>query len=174
VRTAAIQAGVSGTLDYVDLPSDISEHMRDPDANTKEIPRRRIGADLRVAYGAFALEGELIDVQYNEDFDDVALDKEFYYATFLLSPNDRLTMYAGYWYTAQNITGLVDLGSGAPVFTHVVFRDRIPGFGVSYLLSDAVVAKAQFGKVDQDIDEYPFNQMNLDFLYYALAMSVMF
>lgn len=171
IRSGHIQAGVSGTLDFVDYSRDITDYLHE-DEDTKEIPRYRFGTDLRLTAGPLTFEGEMIKVWYKDDIDITLIDKSFYYGTLLLAASDRLTLFAGYWYTEQDVTGAPQ-GFGFELINFAA-QQRIPNIGASYVIGDHVTAKAQLGKVDEDVDIKAIDEDKFDFMYYGLAVSVMF
>jgi hypothetical protein len=172
VRAEAIQAGVSGSLDFVDYPQEIMTHIRDKSADITEIPRYRFGSDLRLAAGPLTFEGEMIFVRYDDDISETLIDKEFYYGTIMYTVNDRLTIFGGYWYTGQEV---IEVPQGFDVgLDRFDASQRIPNFGVAYTVNDRLTAKLHFGKIDEETkSRYRDNDL-YDFMHYGLAVSAMF
>lgn len=173
IRTMAVQAGVSGTLDFVDYEAELRDYV-DRDADVTDVPRYRFGSDLRVSAGPVTFEGEMIKVWYDDDIAVTLIDKSFYYGTVLVSASERLTLFAGYWYTEQDVTGPLQQGIGFELINFAA-QQRIPNVGASYTISDQITAKGQFGKVDEDVNHPDVKSDDqFDFMYYGLAVSVMF
>jgi hypothetical protein len=173
MRSAIIQAGFSGSLDYIDLPAEVGGFVNDPNANVREIPRYRFGADLRATHGPFTFEGELIEVVYDDDLDEIVADKDFYYGTLLVALTDRLTVFGGYWYTSQNFLGVLEGVRGFEL-TNYVAKLKIPTFGASYNVTDRVVLKGHFGTAKEDLEKNGERSEEFDFRFYGFGTSVMF
>jgi hypothetical protein len=173
VRSRTVHAGVSGSVDFVDYPAEVGTYIRDKSADLTEIPRYRLGSDLRFSTGPVTFEGELIRVYYKDDIREIMIDKEFYYGTVLLAVSDRLTVFGGYWYTGQNMTGPFDNGFGFELVNFSAHQE-IPNVGAAYNINDRVVGKIHFGKVDEDADDDRYDAGLAEFMYYGLAASVMF
>lgn len=172
VRADAIQAGFSASLDFVDYPGELRTYFRDKDADITEIPRYRIGADLRLVGGPLTFEGELISVRYDDDIEETLIDKEFYYGTLLCAINEHLTVFAGYWYTTQDV---IEPPQGLDVgLDNFVATQRIPNVGAAYTINDRLTAKLHMGKVDEDTGTRYRNNDQYDFMHYGLALSAMF
>lgn len=172
IRTEAIQAGVSGSLDFIDYPAEIRNYIKDS-VDIQEVPRYRFGADLRLSVGPLTFEGEMIKIMYDDDISEIAIDKEFYYATILYDASERLTVYGGYWYTAQDLTDPDVVGLGFEL-VQLAARQKIPVVGAAYQINDRVVAKGQFGRLTEEIDDERYSGRLANFYYYAIATSVMF
>lgn len=173
VRSHSLQAGVSASIDFVDYPVDVYSYIPNRSADITEIPRIRLGADLRFTTGPVTIEGEMISVTYDDDIREILIDKEFYYGTLLFAATDRLTVFGGYWYTGQDMTGPFDNGSGFELVNFSAHQ-KIPNVGAAYNINDRVVGKIHFGKVDEDADDDRYDAALAEFMYYGLACSVMF
>jgi len=171
-RLANIQAGVSGTLDYFDYPAEVGGFIHDPNPNVREIPRYRLGADLRVTQGPVTFEGELIEVWYDDDLDEIVSDKDFYYGTVLVSVTDQLIVFGGYWTTSQHFLDVAEGLRGFELINYVA-RMKIPTFGASYGLGDRVVLKAHFGIIKEELDAKGVRSREFDFNFYGFGTSVM-
>lgn len=172
IRADAIQAGFSASLDFVDYPQDIMTHIRDKSADITEIPRYRIGSDLRLVAGPLTFEGEMILVRYDDDISETLIDKEFYYGTIMYAVDERLTVFGGYWYTGQEV---IEFPQGLDVgLDRFDASQRIPNVGVAYMVNDRLTAKLHFGKVDEETRSRYRNNDQYDFMHYGLAISAMF
>lgn len=173
VRTESIHAGVSGSLDYYDLPAEVGGLIHDPNPNVREIPRYRLGVDARLTRWKVTLEGEMIEVWYDDDLKEIVADKDFYYGTVLFAASDRLTVFGGYWYVSQNFVAVAEGLRGFELVNYVG-RLKIPTFGASYTLTDYVILKAHFGIVKEEVDQEGVRSREMDFNYYGFGTSVMF
>lgn len=172
LRSNAVQAGVSATLDYIDYPQEMRDYISNKEANITEIPRIRLGSDLRIMAGPVTLEGEMIRVHYDDDISETLIDKEMYYGTAMISLGERLTVFGGYWYTTQEV---MESYEGVSVgLENSIATQRIPNIGAAYIINDQITAKVHVGKVDEDSDSPTFVNDQYDFMYYSTAVSVMF
>lgn len=131
------------------------------------VPRVRTGSDLSYFYKGFSLEGEWIDVAFDEP-PEVNLDLSFYYVTLGYRFSDRLFGYAGYWLTRERFRI-----AGEREATDV----KVPVVGAAYMLEDQITLKIQYAHASVDIDYEgsmdPFLGSNT-FDYFTVAVSVAF
>jgi hypothetical protein len=155
-----ISAGASATYDRTNVLAEAATlyHLEVNSQEFREIPRTRLGADLRLHYRAFSLEAEWIDVGYGEDSEfkdlDFDFDLKFYYYTLFYEPIYGLKIYNGYWYSKDK--AIDSTGPSAqfvtPLLGDFALELRLPTTGVAYTLRDKLTLKFQYARVREKID----------------------
>ncbi len=171
IRNAAetFKVGVSGTYDR-DKRTDTTFANPGPGgfgrreflAPIGNVPRFRVGADLSFSLGNFAFEGEYIgvfhDVKYPTNFRGT-LDKTFYYGSLLYNFTDAFYVYGNYNYLKGDVINPNDVtATGIEAF----------GGGAGYRITDGLVAKTQF----QRVQTRNSSAVSINFIY--LGLSVIF
>jgi len=173
LRNAAetFKVGVSGTYDR-DRRTDTTFAMfgggfpgmgrREFLAPIGDVPRYRVGADLSFSLGGFEFEGEYIgvfhDAKYPSNFRG-SIDKTFYYGNLLYNFTDKFYAFANYNYLKGDVINPDGAGaSGLEAF----------GGGAGYRITDGLVAKTQF----QRVQTRNGNTIGIDFIY--LGLSIIF
>jgi hypothetical protein len=166
VRHKETTFGVSFTGEPVDLNilPGAADTLGVPADEIDSINFGRIGVDFYTRVWRLDLEAEYITIDYDEDLEDVDLDKTFWYATLGYHFNEKWYAYVSTWKTEEALWHPARGG---------IHRDfRISGFGGRYALSDRLVFKAQFGKGEYEFEE--FDTSEFDFEHTSLAVSVFF
>lgn len=146
-RYRDLKVGFSATQDYIDTFTQLSEITGEDVDKYNDAPRYRIGADASYTWNRFVLEGEVIDVSYDEKTDLVDADREFYYGTLGYFLTERLFVYGSYWYSEEtNNVYFPDFEK----FSRFDTRMKIPGGGISFHLSDRLTLKMQYAYVTID------------------------
>ncbi|MFY8000511.1 MAG: outer membrane protein [Candidatus Kapaibacteriota bacterium] len=174
VRNAAetFKVGVSGTFDRdkrtdttfatFDVPTPGGMGRREFLAPIGDVPRFRVGADLSFSLGNFQFEGEYIGVFHDAKYPTTfrgTLDKTFYYGSLLYNFTDTFYAYVNYNYLKGDVINPNDpTANGLEAF----------GGGAGYRITDGLVAKAQY----QRVQARNSNAITIDFIY--LGLSVIF
>jgi hypothetical protein len=171
LRNAAetFKVGVSGTYDR-DKRTDTTFGNPGPSgmgrreflAPLGNVPRFRVGGDLSFSLGNFAFEGEYIgvfhDTKYPTNFQGT-LDKTFYYGSLLYNFTDAFYVYGNYNFLKGDVINPNDAtANGVEAF----------GGGAGYRITDGLVAKTQFQRVQARAS----SAVTINFIY--LGLSVIF
>ncbi len=166
IRSGELKAGVSFSHDKVDYFREFDEFFGNYSGLGRQMTRHRLGGDLSYNIGKFSFESEFIGVEYDEKIDMVSLDKEFAYGTLGYQVTDKLFGYTTYNYMHAEVEPLFEIYM------------RLYYLGAAYRMSDRVVFKAQYGKIDWQDEFY------IDFIsrirqkgnedYVTLGLSVFF
>jgi hypothetical protein len=168
MRNAAetFKLGISGTYDRDnkrDSTQTLGSAGSKPIPPLGDVPRVRVGADLSFSIGNFAFESEYIgvfhDVQYPSG-SQANLNKFFYYGTLLYNITDRLYVYGNYsYFNQESATPDSPAAKGFDIF----------GGGAGYRITDVVIAKAQYSRVQTRTADF---KLGIDSYY--LGLSVIF
>ena len=179
-RLGEVKAGVSATHDVTNEFQGVEALFGGPASRFTGLSRVRLGADFSVHLGRLSLEGEWIQVSYDEDEPDLNVDKTFFYGTPGLQLTEQVFVYATYWDTLQRQVAFnVDGPDGLiPVFPLEIDIEVIQA-GVAYTPNDRITLKAQVGPVDvvQSVTVVPFgdiDRITSEFNIYSIAASVLF
>ncbi len=180
LRLGEVKAGVSATHDVTNEFQGVEALFGGPASRFAGLSRVRLGADFSYHLGRLSLEGEWIQVSYDEDEPDLNVDKTFFYGTLGLQLTEQVFVYATYWDTLQRQVAFnVDGPDGLiPVFPLEIDIEVIQA-GVAYTPNDRITLKAQAGPVDvvQSVTVVPFgdiDRITSEFNIYSIAASVLF
>ncbi len=175
-----ISGGFSTTYDRTNRVAEAVQVFDIKPQPLREIPRMRLGADLRVQAGPFALESEWIDVNYDEDYDyenlEFDFDLQFYYYTLFIEPTYGLKLYNGYWYSKEKAIDIAgpDAQFATPILGDFALELRIPTAGLAYSIRDKVTLKAQYARVREKVELVTDSgtlKLDDEFNYIALGFS---
>lgn len=173
--------GFSATYDRSNRLAAAAEHYEIDPQMLREIPRSRVGADLRLNWKSFSLEAEWIDVSYDEDITyedlDFDFDLKFYYYTIFFEPIYGLKIYNGYWYSRERAIEFAEQGAQfiEPVLGDYELKIALPTAGVAYTLQEKLTLKAQYARVRQDVQlktDRGDLKIEDEFNYIAIGFSV--
>ncbi len=174
VRYRELKCGVSASLDNVNFFQGIETFVGGAPSRFDEVRRFRLGADFSYNLGPVSFEGEFITVTYDDDLDEVSLDKSFYYATLGYHLNERLYFYGSYWFTGQDFTGIFKEANQVSLYKGDA-DIKVPTAGLAYSISDRITFKAQVARVLIDvIVPIPDRSQKDSGYYYTAAVSVFF
>lgn len=169
-RHGDVTAGMSVSHEKTNLFESLAPLFNRPIEEFRDLHRVRLGADVQIHGTDFILEGEWIEVLYEEGSEDVENDKRFFYLTGGWRATETLMLYASYWQTAE------EYSIGIPLFGDI--RDyeaqvRVPTGGLSWNFSERITFKLQYAYVELDGGEalfFPAHAFNM----YTTAVSVFF
>ena len=165
LRFKELKLGVSVTQDRIIDYNYLGTRIELPPESIDGLRRIRLGGDLSLHLWNFDLEGEIIEVFFDDDSKDFNMDKKFYYSTLGYHINEKLFAYLSYWYTNEKLfSGVSNVNTAVKV--------TVPTAGLSYDLLDRLRLKAQFGAVKVTIANIP--EGDVKFNYHSLAVSVFF
>jgi hypothetical protein len=124
----------------------------------------RFGVDFYSRIWRIDAEGEYIKVNYDENLEDVDLDKDFWYATLGYHFNERWYAYMTSWETEEALWH--------PQIGSIHRTLRISGLGARYAMNDRLVFKAQFGRGEYESEEFDLSEFDFD--HSSVAVSVFF
>lgn len=182
IRLTDGQAGISATYDRTNMFRDALLHSniafllasRSPD-DFQERPRFRLGADLSYLWNKIYLESEYVSVVYDDGWEELEADRQFYYFTLGYHLSERLFIYGGYWESQEEYTIVEEISSsvfGDDIeFTTGEFDIRVPVGGLSYRLNDRITLKAQYARplLKSNTPQFLINDTEN---FYSLAASV--
>jgi hypothetical protein len=173
-RFRELKVGLSASLDHVNFFQGIETLVGGSSSRFNEMRRLRVGGDFSVNLGPVAFESEFIAVTYDDDIEEVKLNKSFYYATLGYHLSERLFAYGSYWFARQDFSGVVPL-SGQLILTSGDADIKVPTLGISYHLNDRITFKGQVARVWIDVRFPIFDRVEKSKANtYAAAVSVFF
>jgi hypothetical protein len=158
--------GISLTSEPVDLniyPGAADTLGVDP-ASIDEVRFTRIGLDFYTRIWRITAESEYININYDEDLDEVDLDKEFWYGTLGYHFDEQWYVYTSRWHTEEALWH--------PALGGVHRTFVISGVGARFALNDRLTFKFQYGKGEYEFEE--FDTEEYDFDHTSLGVSVLF
>lgn len=175
LRVGELKVGVSATRENVNGFPTVEADLGEPPVFFNEAPRTRFGGDLSYHLGKFSLESEFIIVRYDDEFPEVSIDKEFYYATLGYRATERLLLYASYWLNQEDFTqDLRTISESRPIQSGTG-EITVPTVGLSYNLNDRITFKAQFARpdIESNIPDVGIFQ-EIEYNFYSTAVSIFF
>ncbi len=187
LRYGELKIGISGSRENDNLFQNIGQSLElrevsealggdltDGNQNRfAEIPRTRIGADLSYHLRGFSFESELLDFQVKNE-SEVALERNFYYATLGYRFTEELYIYGTYW----------DLSDKLQILDRDVESVDIEVWsaGLAYNLNDRITLKAQYAIADVAVrnllvlrdGKLASNRLGSESVFLAAAASVRF
>lgn len=167
-----LKFGVSATYDKVNRFADLADRFPVAANTFNELPRLRLGADLLYRAGPVFLQGEVIQLDYENKTQFANFDKTFFYGTFGVKPKEKLQCYLSVWRTRVNsVRPASNTQNGELV--NFVDKTTSPSFGLAYNFLDRLVGKAQFTRFSRERTTQRVGAAP-GFNIYSLAVSVMF
>ncbi len=178
VRYRNLEAGVSASHDRVNFFEGLRNLV--PATRYSEIPRIRVGADLAYRSGGLVIEGETLNVRFDEEFADVNTSSDFDYLSVGYRMSEKLFVYGSYWAGNENDAfiffkdpetqslyedGKISLGGldedNFRVEGVTKTDIKIPTLGLSYNLTDQIILKGQFARARIQFSQ-PGLRVNMD------------
>ena len=175
LRIQDLKAGVSITHDRSNRFRRVARVLEVPVDALTELPRIRVGVDVRYTVGPLTFEGEYIYVHYHERDHLLEINKEFYYGTLRWLIRDRLTLYGSFWVTREqnNIPPPPQAPQPPDGVFSFVLRNDAPSVGAAFNLSDRIVLKGQYARLERS-NNTRFVARERSFNIYSVAVSVFF
>ena len=166
-----LKTGVSVTYEQSDFFTRIASQINEPIESLRGLDKIRLGTDLQYIWKNLTLNGELLRVFYDEDFEDISTDREFYHFNASVRLSDQWVGYVGINGTEEDITVSTD---SLQTFMVSDFDIRVLMGGLNYELNDRIKFKSAFAKVklstEPNFPKAPEGRFNL----FYLAVSVIF
>ena len=177
-RLGDLKAGVSATRDYWNGLKGLDVLLDVPRSSLEEVPRTRFGADLSFRWRMIEFQGEFIQVRYEDELEEIYLEKRFLYATLGAWLSDRLFIYGSWWRTRDDNTSVLSASGGEPTpddyrFLRFDLGIDVPNGGVAYRVGDRITLKSQVAYADVDCRE-PDICLSERTFFTAFAVSVFF
>lgn len=174
IRVHDLKMGFSATYDKSNALKYAEPLLSLPDGFLEEMQRLRLGSDLSFDYRDFHWESEFITVKYDDDVDDIKLDKWFYYFTLGYFMDEEVFIYYSYWFT-QEYYNYVDPYSTNFEILNGKIQVKVPTVGLSYHMTERITFKGQFAQAHiHSSEDFSIIEKNHRENIFSLAVSVFF
>ena len=174
LRIHDLKMGISATYDKTNMYKNAEPYLGLPANFLEKVPRMRLGGDLSFDFHDFRWESEFISVQYDDDVDEMELDKWFHSFTLGYFIDEEVFIYYSYWLTDEYYTFVTADNDDISVLNGRV-KVKVPTVGLSYQMTERITFKGQFAQARvTDSKNFKIVEEHVTENIFSLAVSVFF